>query len=163
MLPCCWMGYVLRAQLHSISCVLPAMLGWGACPWCTRNNTCLRASMALSHESVTWWLRHSVSLYRGFSTQGIWLTCSHISLGAVQTTEALLLFQGQCWALLSSTAHCCQDQRRMLLWLFCCHNKSCATQQRKFGILTGSFLSIHPSPSLWNTPQHSWMKEAVQI
>lgn len=48
----------------------------------------------------------------------------------------------------------------MLFWPFCCCNKSYAAQQRKFGIFTASFLP-YVSPSLWNTPQHSQIKEAV--
>lgn len=68
---------------------------------------------------------------------------AHVSSGAVQATAALLHFQWQRWTLLSSTAPCCQDQRRMLLWLFCCHNKSYATQQRNFWIFTASFSLIH--------------------
>lgn len=67
-----------------------------------------------------------------------WSACT--CQGAVQITEAL-----QCWALLSSAAHCCQEQRRMLLWLFQCHNKSCSTQQRAIWIFCASFSPIHLS------------------
>lgn len=52
-------------------------------------------------------------------------------------------FNSSTGALLSSTAYCCQDQRRRLLWLFCCHNKSYATQQRNFWIFITSLSSIH--------------------
>lgn len=116
---------------HSLSCVLPAHAS---------SDTCLRSNTTLSHKSVSWQLRHSVSLYRGPFTYRRCLACS---ASAWNITEVQLFFQGQSWALLSSTAHCCKNQRRMLFWPFCCRNKSCAAQERKLSIFTASFFLIY--------------------
>lgn len=55
---------------HSLSCVLPA---------CASNDTWLRSSMAFSHKSVSWQLRHSVSLYRGPFTYERCSACSALA------------------------------------------------------------------------------------
>lgn len=127
---------------HSLSCVLPAHAS---------NDTWLRSSMAFSHKSVSWQLRHSVqrALY-------LWKMFGLLSISSEYHWSAI--FQRQSWALLSSTAHCCSDQRTMLFWPFCCHNKSYAAQQRKFGIFTASFLPIYLLVSGTLHSTHGWKR-----